>query len=94
VSRSVSPFSSHVFRTVPKHVGACLAKNIALAGVKSVTLYDPEPVQVQDLGTQVSLRALGVLVATGYEMGSVVLFARVGCGQASGCGHSSSTGRA
>lgn len=29
------------------------AKNLALAGVKSVTIYDPEPVTVEDLGTQV-----------------------------------------
>lgn len=29
------------------------AKNVVLAGVKSVTLYDPEPVQLEDLGTQV-----------------------------------------
>lgn len=32
------------------------AKNIALAGVKSVTLYDPNPVEVADLGTQFFLR--------------------------------------
>ena len=31
-----------------------LAKDIALAGVKSVTLYDPEPVTLQDLSSQVS----------------------------------------
>lgn len=30
------------------------AKNIVLAGVKSVTIYDPEPATVQDLSTQVS----------------------------------------
>lgn len=29
------------------------AKNIVLAGVKSVTIYDPEPVEVQDLSSQV-----------------------------------------
>lgn len=29
------------------------AKNIALAGVKSLTIFDPEPVTVKDLGTQV-----------------------------------------
>lgn len=33
---------------------APLAKNVVLAGVKSVTLYDPEPVTVQDLSTQAS----------------------------------------
>jgi molybdopterin/thiamine biosynthesis adenylyltransferase len=33
-----------------------LAKNIILAGVKSVTVYDPEPVQIQDLSSQASTR--------------------------------------
>ena len=31
-----------------------LAKNVALAGVKSVTIYDPNAVEIADLGTQVS----------------------------------------
>jgi ubiquitin-activating enzyme E1 len=35
--------------------GTILAKNIILAGVKSVTVYDPEPVRIQDLSSQVSL---------------------------------------
>jgi ubiquitin-activating enzyme E1 len=30
-----------------------LAKNIVLAGVKSVTIFDPEPVTIQDLSSQV-----------------------------------------
>lgn len=30
------------------------AKNIALAGVKTVTVYDPSPIEIADLGTQVS----------------------------------------
>ena len=30
------------------------AKNVILAGVKSVTVYDPEPVEVQDLSSQAS----------------------------------------
>lgn len=37
-------------------LGAEIAKNIALAGVKSVTLYDPHPVQIQDLSSQFFLR--------------------------------------
>ncbi|KIM83749.1 hypothetical protein PILCRDRAFT_412109 [Piloderma croceum F 1598] len=37
-------------------LGAEIAKNVVLAGVKSVTLYDPEPVTVQNLGTQFFLR--------------------------------------
>jgi molybdopterin/thiamine biosynthesis adenylyltransferase len=36
--------------------GRYSAKNVVLAGVKSVTIYDPEPVQLRDLGTQVSKR--------------------------------------
>ncbi|OLY85617.1 Ubiquitin-activating enzyme E1 1 [Smittium mucronatum] len=35
-----------------KGLGCEIAKNVALAGVKSVTLYDPAPVTIQDLGTQ------------------------------------------
>jgi molybdopterin/thiamine biosynthesis adenylyltransferase len=31
----------------------CSAKNVALAGVKSVTIYDPSRVEIADLGTQV-----------------------------------------
>jgi len=31
-----------------------IAKNVILAGVKSVTIYDPTPVQMSDLSTQVS----------------------------------------
>ncbi|KIJ19978.1 hypothetical protein PAXINDRAFT_7243 [Paxillus involutus ATCC 200175] len=37
-------------------LGAEIAKNVCLAGVKSVTLYDPEPVTLQDLSTQYFLR--------------------------------------
>ncbi len=35
-----------------KGLGVEIAKNIALAGVKSLTLYDPTPVSIQDLSTQ------------------------------------------
>jgi ubiquitin-activating enzyme E1 len=38
-----------------KGLGVEIAKNIALAGVKSVTIYDPEPVTIQDLSSQVSI---------------------------------------
>ncbi|KAF5363942.1 hypothetical protein D9756_000809 [Leucocoprinus leucothites] len=37
-------------------LGVEIAKNIILAGVKSVTVYDPEPVTVQDLSSQFFLR--------------------------------------
>ena len=33
-------------------LGVEIAKNIALAGVKSLSLYDPNPIQIQDLSTQ------------------------------------------
>ncbi|EFI27654.1 ubiquitin activating enzyme [Coprinopsis cinerea okayama7 len=37
-------------------LGVEIAKNIVLAGVKSVTLYDPEPVTISDLSSQFFLR--------------------------------------
>ncbi|GJJ07325.1 hypothetical protein Clacol_001526 [Clathrus columnatus] len=37
-------------------LGVEIAKNIVLAGVKSVTIFDPQPVLIQDLGTQFFLR--------------------------------------
>lgn len=36
-----------------RYIEARLAKNVILAGVKSVTIYDPEPVEIRDLSTQV-----------------------------------------
>lgn len=33
-------------------LGIEIAKNIALAGVKSLSLYDPKPVSITDLSTQ------------------------------------------
>lgn len=35
-----------------KGLGVEIAKNVALAGVKSITLYDPNPAQIQDLSSQ------------------------------------------
>ncbi|RKO93771.1 hypothetical protein BDK51DRAFT_18222 [Blyttiomyces helicus] len=35
-----------------KGLGVEIAKNVVLAGVKSVTLYDPNPVKLSDLGSQ------------------------------------------
>ncbi|KAH9918251.1 ubiquitin activating enzyme [Epithele typhae] len=37
-------------------LGVEIAKNVCLAGVKSVNVYDPEPVQVSDLSSQFFLR--------------------------------------
>ncbi|KDQ64663.1 hypothetical protein JAAARDRAFT_28301 [Jaapia argillacea MUCL 33604] len=37
-------------------LGVEIAKNVILAGVKSVHVYDPEPVTIQDLSTQFFLR--------------------------------------
>ncbi|EGW31760.1 uncharacterized protein SPAPADRAFT_51740 [Spathaspora passalidarum NRRL Y-27907] len=39
-----------------KGLGVEIAKNIALAGVKSLSLYDPEPVELADLSSQFFLR--------------------------------------
>lgn len=39
-----------------KGLGVEIAKNVALAGVKSLTLYDPEPTKVADLSAQFFLR--------------------------------------
>lgn len=51
MSRSVSQLQSSSDRWKLNTV----AKNVALAGVKTVTVYDPSPVEIADLGTQVSL---------------------------------------
>ena len=43
-----------------------IAKNVILAGVKSVTVYDPEPVEIQDLSSQVRCAALSVAMRSAY----------------------------
>ncbi|KAI0638099.1 ubiquitin activating enzyme [Trametes polyzona] len=48
--------ASNVLIVGLKGLGAEIAKNVVLAGVKSVTLYDPEPVQIADLSSQFFLR--------------------------------------
>ncbi|KAI1918914.1 E1 ubiquitin-activating protein [Ophidiomyces ophidiicola] len=48
--------SSNVLIVGLKGLGVEIAKNIALAGVKSLTLYDPTPVQIADLSSQFFLR--------------------------------------
>ena len=48
--------SSNVLVVGLKGLGAEIAKNIALAGVKSLTIYDPEPAEVADLSAQFFLR--------------------------------------
>ncbi|KNZ80044.1 Ubiquitin-activating enzyme E1 1 [Termitomyces sp. J132] len=48
--------SSNVLIVGLRGLGVEIAKNIALAGVKSVTIFDPEPVTVQDLSSQFFLR--------------------------------------
>ncbi|KAK0547020.1 E1 ubiquitin-activating protein [Tilletia horrida] len=47
---------SNVLVVGMKGLGVEIAKNIALAGVKSLTIYDPSPISVADLGTQFFLR--------------------------------------
>ncbi|KAI5463703.1 ubiquitin-activating enzyme E1 1 [Mariannaea sp. PMI_226] len=44
--------ASNVLVVGLKGLGVEIAKNIALAGVKSLTLYDPAPVQIADLSAQ------------------------------------------
>ena len=39
-----------------KGLGVEIAKNVVLGGVKSMTLHDPEPVQISDLSAQFFLR--------------------------------------
>lgn len=46
----------------PWRVNESTAKNICLAGVKSVTIYDPELATIQDLGTQVSFSKLWYVI--------------------------------
>ncbi|KAJ2904461.1 hypothetical protein MKZ38_007992 [Zalerion maritima] len=48
--------ASNVLIVGLKGLGVEIAKNIALAGVKSLTLYDPAPVSVCDLSSQFFLR--------------------------------------
>ncbi len=44
--------ASNVLVVGLKGLGVEIAKNIALAGVKSLTLYDPAPVAISDLSSQ------------------------------------------
>ncbi|EMC91794.1 hypothetical protein BAUCODRAFT_79521 [Baudoinia panamericana UAMH 10762] len=44
--------SSHVLVCGMRGLGVEIAKNIALAGVKSLTLYDPKPARIEDLSSQ------------------------------------------
>ncbi|KAL8913805.1 MAG: hypothetical protein Q9171_001408 [Xanthocarpia ochracea] len=44
--------SSHVLIAGLRGLGVEIAKNIALAGVKSLTLFDPEPAAISDLSSQ------------------------------------------
>ncbi|KAJ7468083.1 ubiquitin activating enzyme [Mycena latifolia] len=49
--------TSNVLIVGAQGLGVEIAKDIVLAGVKSVTIFDPEPVTVQDLSSQFFLRA-------------------------------------
>ncbi|KAJ7499196.1 ubiquitin activating enzyme [Mycena latifolia] len=48
--------TSNVLIVGAQGLGVEIAKDIVLAGVKSVTIFDPEPVTVQDLSSQFFLR--------------------------------------
>ncbi len=41
-------------------VCVCVAKNIVLAGVKSVTIHDPDSVRIEHLSSQVRTYLVGV----------------------------------
>lgn len=49
--------ASHVLIVGMKGLGVEIAKNIALAGVKSLTLHDPAPAAISDLSSQFFLHA-------------------------------------
>ncbi|KAL0574314.1 E1 ubiquitin-activating protein [Marasmius crinis-equi] len=49
--------ASNVLIVGVQGLGVEIAKDIVLAGVKSVTVFDPEPVTIQDLSSQFFLRA-------------------------------------
>lgn len=49
--------ASNVLVVGLKGLGVEVAKNVALAGVKSLTLYDPAPVEIANLSSQFFLRA-------------------------------------
>jgi len=48
--------ASNVLVVGLRGLGVEIAKNIALAGVKSLTLYDPKPTEIKDLSSQFFLR--------------------------------------
>ncbi|KAB8627246.1 hypothetical protein FH972_026079 [Carpinus fangiana] len=52
--------SSHVLVAGMRGLGVEIAKNIALAGVKSLTLYDPRPAAIADLSSQFFLQPADV----------------------------------
>ena len=52
--------SSNVLIVGLKGLGVEIAKNIALAGVKSLTLFDPQPAAIADLSSQFFLRPADV----------------------------------
>jgi ubiquitin-activating enzyme E1 len=47
----IGTFVSHTNASIK--LNTSLAKDLCLAGVKSVTIYDPDPVQIHDLNSQV-----------------------------------------
>jgi ubiquitin-activating enzyme E1 len=52
--------SSHILVVGMRGLGVEIAKNIALAGVKSLTLFDPKPVIISDLSSQFFLHPADV----------------------------------
>jgi ubiquitin-activating enzyme E1 len=56
--------SSNILIIGLRGLGVEIAKNIILAGVKSVTLYDPSPVVWEDLSAQVKFLFIALFSLT------------------------------
>lgn len=46
--------NSNVLIIGSKGLGLEISKNVVLAGVKSLSIYDPEPIKMEDLSSHVS----------------------------------------
>ena len=76
-------------------LGAEVAKNVILAGVRGVTLYDPSPVEWRDLGANPYLRESDLgsprAEASAPRLAELNPYVSVGCAQASSEGAFHST---
>ena len=82
---------AHVLVVGLNGLGVEIAKNVVLAGVKSVTLWDPTPAEITDLSAQV-LGANTTHKARQKLITAIVLFNRARCRSTSCQGHSTQIG--